>query len=149
MHATDSRSISPQFIAWCVFAAIGGVCSLVLPPYLTNGGLPQPAYGWPLIPWFALAWANVRAIVSLACFFVLGLALGIAQPRRCWLLVLAAVVVPPVLLSINILHDWTRDATSHNLFPFEFLIYAFICFPAVAGAFLGFLFRRLFEKRRS
>jgi len=146
MHATDSPSITPQLIAWCVFAAIGGVCSLVLPPYLTSGGLPQPAYGWPLIRWFALAWANVHVTVSMVCFFVLGLALGVAQPRWWWLLAVAAVALPPVLLAINVLQDWTRDATSHNLFPFEFLIYAFVSLPALVGAFLGFLSRRLLRR---
>ncbi len=145
MHATGSRSISPHLIIWCAFAAIGGVCSLVLPPYLTEGGLQRPAYGWPLIPWFAIAWANLRATVSMGCFFVLGFTLGIARPRRWLLLAAVAMVLPAVLNAVNILHDWTRDATSHNLFPFEFLIYAFICLPALVGALLGFLSRRLFK----
>ena len=147
MHATNSRSFSPQLIAWCAFAAIGGVCSLVLPPYLTKGGLQQPAYGWPLIPCFAIAWANARTTASMVCFFVLGFTLGIAQPRRWLLLAGVAMALPPALLAINILYDWTHDATSHNLFPFEFLIYAFICLPALVGALLGFLSRRLFQRR--
>jgi len=115
MHASDSRSISPQLIAWCMFAPIGGGCSLVLPPYLTEDGLQEPAYGWPLIPCFAIAWANVRATVSMVCFFVLGFTLGIAQPRWWLLLAAVAVALPPVLLAVNILYDWTHDATSHNL----------------------------------
>jgi hypothetical protein len=143
----NSRTVSPRFIAWCVIAAMGGLFSLVLPPYLTKGGVPQAAYGWPLIPWFALAWANVRMTASMASFFVLGLALGAAQPRRWWLLGLMAMVVSPVLLTVNILHDWIHDPTSHNLFPFEFLIYVFICLPTLVGAFIGFLFRRLLQKR--
>ena len=117
-----------------------------LPPYLTEGGLQQPAYGWPLIPWFAIATANLRATVSMICFFVLGLALGIAQPRRWLLLAGVAMALPAVLNAVNILHDWTRDITSHNLFPFEFLIYSFICLPALVGALLGFLSRRLFQR---
>jgi hypothetical protein len=144
MHATDSRSVSPQLIAWCVCAAIAGVCSLVLPPYLAKGGLSQSAYGWPLIPWFALAWANVRLAASAVCFLLLGLALGVAQPQRWWLLAMVAVGMPPLLLTMNILHDWTRDATSHNLFPFEFLMYAIISLPA-----FGFLARRLLQRRRT
>ena len=145
MHTAGSRSISPQLLIWCAVAAIGGVGTLVLPPYLTEGGLQRPAYGWPLIPWFALAWANLRPTVSIGCFFVLGLTLGIAQPRRWFLLAGVAMALPAVLNAVNILHDWTRDATSHNLFPFEFLIYAFICLPALIGALLGFLSRRLFK----
>ncbi len=148
MRVADSRSVSPQLIAGCVFAAVAGVCCLVLPPYFTNGGLSRPVYGWPLIPWFALAWANVRIAPSAVCFLVLGLILGVAQPRRWWLLALAAVVLPPLLLTVNILHDWTRDATSHNLFPFEFLIYAILSLPALVGAFLGFLSRHWLQRLR-
>jgi hypothetical protein len=137
MHMSDSRTDSRKLIAWCVVAAIGGVCSLVLPPYLTAGGLRQHAYGWPLIPWFALAWANARAGASMLCFLVLGLALGVAQARRWWVVGVAAMALSPVLLSINIVHDWSHDATSHNLFPFEFVMYAIVASPALVGAFLG------------
>ena len=148
MHTPDSRPFSPQLLAWCLVAAIGGVCSLVLPPYLTRDGLPQPAYGWPLIPCFAIAWANVRFTVSMLCYLALGVILGIAHSRRWWLLALASAALSPVLLAVNILHDWRHDATSHNLFPFEFLMYGFICAPAFAGAFVGFLFRRLLQRER-
>ena len=148
MRATDSRSISPQLIALCVFAAVGGVCSLVLPPYLTSGGLPQPAYGYPLIPWFAVAWANQRVTDSMICFLVLGFTSGIVQPRRCLLLAAVAMALPAVLNAVNILNDWRHDATSHNLFPFEFLFYAFISLPALVGAVLGFLSQRLWQRLR-
>jgi hypothetical protein len=107
-----------------------------------HDGFPQHAYGWPLIPWFALAWANFRLLPSVVSFFTLGLILGLAQPRRWWLVAFFAIVVPPILLSINIVHDWAHDNTSHNLFPFEFAIYGFLCAPAIIGALLGFLFRR-------
>jgi hypothetical protein len=140
--STSSRVISTELIFWCVLAAIGGLCSLVLPHYLMRDGLTARAYGWPLIQWFALAWANLRMLPSMVCFFVLGLTLGLAQPRRWWLMAIAAVLVPPALLTINIVHDWMHDATSHNLFPFEYAIYGFICAPAFVGALLGFLVRR-------
>ena len=142
MQTTDSRRIAPQLAALCAVAVIGGVCCLVLPPYLTQGGLKQPAYGWPLIPWFAVSWANVRMVASAVSFLFLGLALGIAQPRWWLLLALMAIVLSPVLLTANILHDWTHDATSHNLFPFEFLIVGIISSPAAVGAWLGSLLRR-------
>jgi hypothetical protein len=46
--------------------------------------------------------------------------LGNARPR--WLLLLAGVAILPqsVLLAVNILDDWTHDATSHNLFLLSF-----------------------------
>jgi hypothetical protein len=140
--STSSRSISAQLIFWCVLAAIAGVGCLVLPPYFVHNGLTNRAYGWPLIPWFAFACANQRVLPSMASFFILGLILGIAQPRRWWLMAIAAVVMSPVLLTINIVHDWNHDPTSHNLFPFEFAIYGFICAPAFIGALIGFLLLR-------
>jgi hypothetical protein len=120
----------------------------VLPPYLKEGGLTHHAYGWPLIPWFALAWANFRLGASALSFLLLGLVLGIFQPRHWLLLGLIAMALPPFLLAINILHDWTRDPTSHNLFPFEFMIYVFISLPALVGALLGFFFGRLLRSSR-
>jgi hypothetical protein len=145
---TALRHLSPPLIAICVLAAVAGVCCLVLPPHIMLDGPGRPAYGWPLIPWFALAWANVRLSASMCCYLVLGFALGLAQPVRWWLVSLAAVALPPVLLAVNMLHDWTRDATSHNLFPLEFLIYGFICLPAPVGAFLGALLRRWLSRPR-
>lgn len=134
---------------WLVVAAVGGVFSLIFPPYLSNDGTSEPAYGWPLIPWFAIAWANVRVSESIVCFFVIGFVLGIAQPRRWCFLALAAVATPAIFLSINIVHDWTRDPTSHNLFPFEFMTYAFASLPAIVGAFLGFSSRQILQKKQA
>ena len=34
-------------------------------------------------------------------------------------------------------YDWMGDPTTHNLFPFEFLMIAFAIVPAAVGAFLG------------
>jgi len=148
MALKKSRSISPQFVTWLVVAAVGGVFSLILPPSLSNDGLSEPAYGWPLIPWFAIAWANVRVSESIVCFFVIGLVLGIAQPRRWWILTLAAVATPAIFLAVNIVHDVIHDPTSHNLWPFEFLIYAFASLSAIGGAFLGFSSRQILQKKQ-
>ncbi len=145
---TNSPTITPQFIVWFAFAVVGGICSFVLPPYLVEGGVTQPAYGWPLIPWFAIAAANRQISLSMASFFLLGLTLGITQSRRWYLLPAVAMASPLLLHCINILHDWTRDSTSHNLFPLEFLFYGFICLPALLGAILGFSSRRLWLRKK-
>jgi hypothetical protein len=142
MQDTYPRSTLPQLIVCCSVAAIGGVCCLVLPPHFAKAGLGEPAYGWPAIPWFAVAWANVRIAASMVCYLALGLVLGTAQPKW-WILLAAVAIIPsPVLLAIDIVHDWHHDPTSHNLFPFEFLIYVFISAPVLVGGLVGFLFRR-------
>lgn len=118
-------------------ALLGGLGCVVLPAFLLPGGPAKPPYGWPLLPWLAFAMANVRVGPSLACFLGLGLGLGAAQPRWWWLLAPAAMALTPVLHTINIAHDWTRDATSHNLFPFEFVLLGVLSSPAFLGAGLG------------
>ena len=128
MHATDSLNTARWPIAWLVLAAIGGVCCVALPPYLLEGAMTE------------------RWKVSMVCVFVLGLALGTAQPGRWLQLSGAAAALPAALLAIKIVYDLTRDATSHNLFPFEFLILGFICLPVWVGAFFGSLSRRLLRR---
>ena len=40
-------------------------------------------------------------------------------------------------------YDWMGDPTTHNLFPFEFVMIGFAIVPAAVGAFLGHLTERL------
>src|SRR5437867_12326780 len=86
---------------WCLIAAVSGVCTFVLPPHLLGGEPREAAYGWPVIPWFAVAWANMRPGASLACSFILGIVLGAVQPRHWLLLAVSAASLPPVILLIN------------------------------------------------
>lgn len=124
-------------IGWLVLAGAGGVCCLILPPYLSADGLSQPAYGWPLIPWFALAIANLKFVVSAVCFFVFGLAIGFAHAARWRLNALAAIGLPLVIHVAHIVNDGIHDPTSHNLFPFEIVLLLLVSLPALAGSFLG------------
>jgi hypothetical protein len=45
--------------------------------------------------------------------------------------------------TLLIAFDWMKDSTSHNLFPFEFIMIGFAIVPAAAGAFLGHMVERL------
>jgi hypothetical protein len=42
-----------------------------------------------------------------------------------------------------IAYDWLGDPTTHNLFPFEFVMIALAIVPAAGGAFLAHLAERL------
>lgn len=123
-------------IAWGIVAAIAGLLCVAVPPFLFPGA-NHPAYGHPLIPWFAIAFANLHVMATMPSLFVLGMVLGVAQPRQWLLLGCLTISLPTVLNAINILHDWTIDPTDHNLFPFEFVILAFVGSPALLGTFLG------------
>jgi|SRR5467141_1703903 len=130
------------FCGWSILAAFAGVLCIVLPPHLIQGAIKHHVYGWPLIPWFATATANLCFVPSMVSMFLLGLALGVAQPRSWLLLGWMTVTLVFILTAINIIHDWTIDDTSHNLWPFEFVLLAFFALPALVGSFLGSRIKR-------
>src|SRR5438552_12994032 len=85
-------------LAWGGFAALAGLYCVALPPHLITGAMVRPAYGWPLFPWFATAFANLYFVPALASMFVLGTVLGFAQPRW-WLLLGCLTISLPVFLN--------------------------------------------------
>ena len=70
---------------------------------------------------------------QLVLFFVVGLVLGLVSRSRALLLGAAAVVVLPVAAFA----EMAADPTSHNLWPFEFMFYAFYGAIVAAGAALA------------
>ena len=128
-------------VGWSIFAAVAGLCSVVLPPHLTPGALVNPGYGHPLVPWFASVLANLSFLPTLTAMFVLGAVLGLAQPRWWPLLGCLTVSLPMLFWGINFVHDVTIDSTSHNLFPFEIAMVLCFALPSVAGGGIGRLIR--------
>jgi len=148
-HASGQACMetTPQSVTvGCIIAAIAGLGCFVLPVYLIAGELQERSYGQPLIPWFALAFANLHFVPSMLCFILAGAALGSAQPRFWLLLAGMTLSLPFILNAINLVHDCIRDPTSHNLWPFEFGIIAFVAFPALPGALLGSFIRTKYAK---
>jgi hypothetical protein len=74
------------------------------------------------------------------------LLLGILMP-----LLLGILIMVPVfaLLTTEIAEDVKRDPTSHNLLPFEYLIFAIMGIAPVTGAFVGHLVGRSIGKERA
>jgi hypothetical protein len=66
-------------------------------------------------------------------FFVVGLVLGVVSESRA--LVLGALAV--VALPLAAFAEMVADPTSHNLWPFEFMFYAFYGASVAAGAALA------------
>jgi hypothetical protein len=148
MRAMDSFAQSqkpamrwPLVGAWGIFAAVAGLLCVVLPPHLIPGAIVNPSYGYPLVPWFASAFANLSFVPTLSAMLVLGAVLGLAQPRWWPLLGCLTVSLPLLLWGINFVHDVTIDSTGHNLFPFEIAILMFFALPALAAGGLGSLIR--------
>jgi hypothetical protein len=79
----------------------------------------------------SLEYAFYPAMVSL---FITGGVFGIIRPQK-WLMIGLSLII---FLPLNAIIDLVISPTSHNLLPFELLMYiAFFWAPAVAGAFLG------------
>ena len=126
-----------MLLLWSIGLALMGLGCFVLPPYLFRGMRENAVYGHPLIPWFAFAFSNLHVVPTLFSFFVLGVAAGVAHPRRWLLLGCLSVSLPPSLNAINLIRDLSIDPTSHNLFPFEFAMLAIVSWPALVGAYVG------------
>jgi hypothetical protein len=136
------RSAAGGVVLWGAVAAVGGVACFALPPHVLPIGVPEPPYGHPLIPWLAFAYANVRVLPTAAAFLVLGVVLGVAQPRRPFLMAVLSVSLLFVLHCVNIYGDTRVDPTDHNLLPFEFVILGGIALPVLPGVFVAAFARR-------
>jgi hypothetical protein len=122
---------------WGVFAVLAGLAAFALPPFVIPAQLSAPAYGHPLIGWFALAFANLSFATTWFIQAWLGLLLGLVQPRYGWLLAAFTALLPVLLNAANVVHDCLRSPTSHNLWPFEFVILLIAAFPAFPTALFG------------
>jgi hypothetical protein len=124
-----------------VFAAVAGLCCVVVPPYIIPGGVKRPYYGQTVVPWFQTAIDNIAFAPTWTLLFVLGLALGLIQRRLWWRLGATTILLLPMLLGIDLI----RFPKSHNLWPFECAFYTYIGWPAIAGAFAGFLLKHVWN----
>ena len=127
---------------WSAVAAIGGVAAFVLPPLVSPAAAPAKAYGHPVLPWLASAYANIRFLPTMGEFLALGVVLGIAQPKRRLLMACLAAALLVILHAVNVVGDVSVDPSDHNLLPFEFVFLAVVAFPVLPGVFVGGLIRR-------
>ena len=112
--------------------------------------VPCAVAGWfaMALPWQrALATGATRATnpvdgmqtATLLLLPLIGLVAGALAPRIGWMAACATLAAFPALAVV----EMVRDPTSHNLWPFEFLVYGVLTLLAVAPAFaIGWLRRR-------
>ena len=72
-------------------------------------------------------------VPTIVLLFVAGFILGVMGPRIWWLLGLLTMLIFPVAAS----YEMQNFLTSHNLWPFEFLLFGFFTIPAIIGAFFS------------
>jgi hypothetical protein len=116
-------------------AALGIACIVV--PVLN---LPQkPA------PLFPLLHTGIEKMtwVPIALLAALGLVAGVATRAPVWAIAIASVA----LLPCAAIAEMVKDGTSHNLIPFEIIMYGFMAIPVLAMAAVGRFARNRFSKR--
>jgi hypothetical protein len=122
-------------LAVSIIAAVAlGLISIIAPVFV----LSRTHYDAPLFP---LVRSGIEGMSSLTFAFLLvsGVLLGIAFPRHPLLLGICTMAAFPLLAIAEI----SVSPTSHNLWPFEFVIYGLVSLIAVLGAFIGrFIYRR-------
>ena len=121
---------------------------------LVVGGGACAAAGWLAfeVPWrLALLAGTTRAPnavdgmhpISLVLLGLVGFAAGTIAPRAWWLWGPASVAAFPCIA----IFEMFLDPSSHNLWPFEFVLYAALAIPGTAGAGLGALLRWWISRR--
>lgn len=117
-----------------VIAPLLGMLAMILPVIVKR---PARWYDSPLFPIVRNAVEHVGAW-QLVLLFLVGVALGVLSHRRAPVLGLVAILLLPVAA----IAEMFADPTSHNLWPFEFVIYGFYGLIVAAGVALAHRVRR-------
>lgn len=76
---------------------------------------------------------NNYGITAGILYFIAGLAIGYLMELKPWLAGISLILIFP----LTALYEATVYRGSHNLIPFEFVIFFLYALPSLAGAYLG------------
>jgi hypothetical protein len=118
-----------------IIVSILGVISIILPVFILGDLKP---YESPLFP---LLRTGIEGVSKYSFLFLLlsGFIVKLFSDAPSWKIGLMSMVLFPLAAICEMI----ADRTSHNMFPFEFIFYAFYTIPALAGAFTSQLFTSL------
>lgn len=132
-----------KLLLWFIICAIVGFLCVTLPPYFVG---IKKYYDSPLFPYIRTAIENQggKAFkVSFIMLFIEGIFIGILRPKY-WLLLSVATIS---IFSITSIVEGIYDSSSHNLIPFEFVIYTFFSIPVCLGALISKFIINKFRKK--
>lgn len=117
-----------------LLAAVGGILSVLI-PYLVSHGYAGPhKYSAPLFPLLRNAWEALNPFMSGLLLLVVGGGVALVRPKNWFVLGGSTVLLFPLAAIL----EMNKDPSSHNLWPFEFVLYiVLVGGPGVLGALLG------------
>lgn len=127
-------------LAFLLIAILGLLSILV--PALLNSDLKQ--YEAPLFPWLRTALEGI-SMYSFALLFISGAIVKYVSEPSFWKIGFMSMVLFPIATILEII----VDSTSHNLFPFEFILYAVYATPAIVGAFFSHKLNGFIQRKRA
>ncbi len=119
-----------------------GLASVWLPVVILE--LPPPPQGG-LFP-FIFAGVEGMSLLTLILLFASGIMLGLIfcnHPLHPLVFGFATMTALPALAFV----EMAQNPYSHNLWPFEFVIYGFVSLFAVGGAYAGYALRQAADRR--
>lgn len=116
-----------------------GVISIVLPILFLTGLREYESSLFPMIR------AGVEGISlwSFGFLFLSGFSMKFFSKLSAWKIGLLTMALFPVLALVEITFV---DSTSHNLLPFEFILYGLYTIPGIIGAFVALGIQKILEK---
>lgn len=136
----NNSAIYRTIIAFVMLPFIGFLSFLL--PVLIVKGVDRNEYVLNIVAIVNYSYKNVIFFPTATLLFVFGVAVGFIVQRFCLLLGLSSILVFPCVA----LYEMLINPSSHNLWPIEFIIYAFFSIPAIVGAFIG---KRIGGRRKS
>lgn len=132
-----------EMVVGTVIAFLAGALAWTLPPHILGRIVEHyPETTWV---WLGDAVWNLQLAVSIPICVVIGIVYGLLVPKYWYLSFLATWWVVP----FNFILDVTQFPTSHNLWPFELLMFALFNTPTIGAAWLGKCLRSRYWPRHS
>ena len=124
-----------------LLASILGVISIVLPTLFLSD-LKQ--YDSPLFPQIRTGIEGI-SIWSFGLLLLSGFSVKLLSNISSWKIGLTTMALFPIMA----IFEMFADSSSHNMFPFEFILYAVYSVPALIGAYLAQGINKIFSGNQS
>lgn len=139
MSQSNKNTIN-AIVAFAVFPLVGFGCFLL--PQLFIKDIDLTGHSSSILQFVIYSYKNVEFFPTMALLAMSGIIIGFLTKRLCVFLGMSSILVFPSVA----IYEMVRDPTSHNLWPFEFVIYFAFSIPAIVGACVG---KKIAERKKS